>query len=293
MKSVKISPHNENGFVLIGLLFVMVILAVIALGLNRQTGMQQKMGANQTRSIQNYLGQLACIEDTIWRLKQDPNWRPNLYTDLHFVNTTGNANDTITTSGGNFETDGFAAGDRIVIMHSAPDNDGFFTVLAVAGNTIEVASNTLSTGGAGSGVATIALLAGPEKIYFELTFVQGTDCANDKIVRASGNFKADGFTWGDKITIFDAWTIEKDIYNIAAISETGDMIELQHGSLTNSGTDFAKIAVLRGQRYVYSGMPYYRQLWTTRVCDTGDFIALSCASPGAQRAVTDLIQVNV
>jgi sugar lactone lactonase YvrE len=142
-------------------------------------------------------------------------------------------------------------------------------------------------------VATIALLAGPEKIYFELTFVQGTDCANDKIVRASGNFKADGFTWGDKITIFDAWTIEKDIYNIAAISETGDMIELQHGSLTNSGTDFAKIAVLRGQRYVYSGMPYYRQLWTTRVCDTGDFIALSCASPGAQRAVTDLIQVNV
>ncbi|MBW2428323.1 MAG: prepilin-type N-terminal cleavage/methylation domain-containing protein, partial [Deltaproteobacteria bacterium] len=33
MKSVKISPHNEKGFVLIGLLFVMVILAVIALGL--------------------------------------------------------------------------------------------------------------------------------------------------------------------------------------------------------------------------------------------------------------------
>jgi sugar lactone lactonase YvrE len=293
MQSVKLSHHNEKGFVLVGLLFVMVILAVIALGLNRQTGMQQKMGANQTRSTQNYLGQLACIEDTIWRLKQDPNWRPNLYTDLHFVNSPGNANDTVTTSGGNFEQDGFAAGDRIAIMHSAPYNDGFFTVLAVAGNTIEVASNTLFSGGAGSGVATIEVLIGPEKIYFELTFVQGAACANDKIIRASGNFKGDGFTRGDKIAIFDAWTINEDIYNIAAISDTGNTIEIEHGSLTNGGTDYAKIAVMRGQRYVYNGMPYYRKLWNTRVCDTGDFIGLSCASPGGRQAVTDLIQIHL
>ena len=293
MKSVKISHPNEKGFVLIGLLFLMVILAVIALGLNRRTGMQQKMGANQTRSTQTYLGQLACIEDTIWNLKQDPNWRPNLYTDLHFVNSIGAANDTLTTSGGNFGQDGFAAGDRIAIMNSAPYNDGYFTVLAVAGNTIEVAPDTLVTGGAGSGVATIAPLALGEQTYSDLTFTPGVGCLNDRITSVLGDFKTDGFAQGDTVAILNTSTLDNGIYKVLSISETGKTIDIAQGSLINGGTGSAAIGVARGQVFVFNSTPYYRKLWHTRVCETGDFIGLSCASLGGQQALTDLIQINL
>lgn len=66
---------KDKGFVLIGMLFVMVLVGVTAVALNRRAGMEANMAANQTQSVQIYLGQSAATENAIWRLMQSPGWR--------------------------------------------------------------------------------------------------------------------------------------------------------------------------------------------------------------------------
>ncbi len=66
---------GEAGFVLIVMFFTLVLIAVTALALNRRAGMQSRMAANSTLSVQTEAGQLAAVEDAVWQLTQSPAWR--------------------------------------------------------------------------------------------------------------------------------------------------------------------------------------------------------------------------
>jgi Tfp pilus assembly protein PilX len=61
---------KQKGFILLGILFMMVLMAVTAVALNRRAGLQVRMAANQARSVQISLGQLAAIEHAGWQLMQ-------------------------------------------------------------------------------------------------------------------------------------------------------------------------------------------------------------------------------
>ncbi len=66
---------KQKGFILLGVLFMMVLMAVTAIGMNRRAGMQVRMAANQTRAVQAGFGQLAALEHAAWELMQNPAWR--------------------------------------------------------------------------------------------------------------------------------------------------------------------------------------------------------------------------
>lgn len=66
---------KQKGFILISMLFMMVLLAVTAITLNRRAGLQARMASNQISSIQTALGQSAATEKVIWELTKDPMWR--------------------------------------------------------------------------------------------------------------------------------------------------------------------------------------------------------------------------
>ena len=68
-------PDNQQGFVLVGVLCMMVLLAVTAATLNRQSGLQARRAANQTVVAQAYLGEVAAVEHAVWSLMQNPTWR--------------------------------------------------------------------------------------------------------------------------------------------------------------------------------------------------------------------------
>jgi sugar lactone lactonase YvrE len=292
MLFIKSGYNNQKGFILIGLLFTMVILAVIALSMNQRAGMQAKMAANQTRSIQANFGQLACIENGLWKLNQEPNWRTGRYTDLTFVNGGGGANDTIVTAGCDFVGAGFAAGDEVAILYSAPANDGIHTLLSTTANSLAVANGSLSPGGAGLGSAIIRALSGAKKTYPLLTFSTGSNCGNDKITRSTGDFSTDGFARGDQIAVVDSSHSNDGIYTILAVSEAGTTIELTNGSLNPGTSGTATMAVLRGQRYDYQGVSYEQTVRDTFICGSGSFINLSCAPHGGLNALTDLIRLR-
>jgi len=63
---------NENGFVLIGMLFLMILIAVTAVALNRRAGLQAKLTAGQVRTVQARFDQEAAVENALWELTQDP-----------------------------------------------------------------------------------------------------------------------------------------------------------------------------------------------------------------------------
>jgi len=70
-----IKDNNKKGFILISMLFMMVLLAVTAITLNRRAALQSRMAVNQISSIQTALGQSAATEKVIWELTKDPMWR--------------------------------------------------------------------------------------------------------------------------------------------------------------------------------------------------------------------------
>ena len=72
---MKKSKMKQKGFILISMLFMMVLLAVTAITLNRRSALQSRMAANQIASIQRSLGQTAAVEHAIWKLTKDPFWR--------------------------------------------------------------------------------------------------------------------------------------------------------------------------------------------------------------------------
>ncbi len=69
------NDRQEKGFILIIMLFLMVLLAVVAIALNSQTALSAKMAGNQGDAAQSYFGELAVIEQSLWKLAGDPSWR--------------------------------------------------------------------------------------------------------------------------------------------------------------------------------------------------------------------------
>ncbi|RJQ48349.1 MAG: hypothetical protein C4530_24765, partial [Desulfobacteraceae bacterium] len=72
---MKVSAKKQSGFILLGMVFVMVLMAVTAVGINRQAALQDRIGANQTYRSRLSLGQLAAVEHAGWKLKMEPGWR--------------------------------------------------------------------------------------------------------------------------------------------------------------------------------------------------------------------------
>ena len=66
---------NNRGYILVGMIFMMLLLAVMAMGMNRRAGMQARMASNKAKSAQIYFGQLAAAEHARWNLLQNPTWR--------------------------------------------------------------------------------------------------------------------------------------------------------------------------------------------------------------------------
>ena len=75
MKQDKIFHTGDRGYILLMVVVMMLVMAVMAFGMNRRAGMRAKMAANQTRSSQTHLGQIAALEDAAWLLNRDPGWR--------------------------------------------------------------------------------------------------------------------------------------------------------------------------------------------------------------------------
>ena len=63
---------NKRGFVLITLVFLMLILAVMAIALNRRAGMLMRMASNQSFGVQCSAEGQAVVERGLWRITVDP-----------------------------------------------------------------------------------------------------------------------------------------------------------------------------------------------------------------------------
>jgi trimeric autotransporter adhesin len=66
---------NDKGFIVITVLFMLLLLSVTALTLSSRAGVQSRMASNQTDAVQGYFSQQAVIEQSAWKLAQDPCWR--------------------------------------------------------------------------------------------------------------------------------------------------------------------------------------------------------------------------
>ena len=66
---------NDRGYILLVVVVMMLAMAVMAFGMNRRAGMQARMSANQIRSSQIHLGQIAALEHAAWALNLNPTWR--------------------------------------------------------------------------------------------------------------------------------------------------------------------------------------------------------------------------
>lgn len=75
MSESKQPKIKQKGYILVGMLFMMVLIAVSAISLNRKAGMQERMAANHMRTAKLSLGQMAAIEQAAWQLKKTPDWR--------------------------------------------------------------------------------------------------------------------------------------------------------------------------------------------------------------------------
>ena len=54
--------NSERGFILLVVVALMLLLAVIALAMNRDAALNLNIAANRTASDQNYLGEVSCID---------------------------------------------------------------------------------------------------------------------------------------------------------------------------------------------------------------------------------------
>lgn len=66
---------KDKGFVILGLIFMLVLMAVTAVAINRRAALQSRMAKNQNQITQTSLGQLTATEQIMWQLTKDPFWR--------------------------------------------------------------------------------------------------------------------------------------------------------------------------------------------------------------------------
>ena len=284
-------PHyfriKEKGFILVGMMGMMLLVAVVATGMNRNAGMHARITTNRAQSVQSYFGQMAGIEEALWQLTQDPNWQPARYEDLTFEKYTS-VPSSITTAGGDFEADGFAAGQTIAVYANEGGIDGIYPVLSVAGNKINVPSGALKDR---HGTALIQTLSGPVNSY-NVVFTQGAGCENDTITKDVGNFVGDGLKKGGQFYLFSEHNI--GFYTVLNdLSKTPNRIEVAHGTFTYSGMAWVSVAPLKSRTFTFNGMTYDRKLWYTMLCDQGLFAGLSCAREGSSRGLSDLVQLKM
>ena len=74
---------NDRGYVLIVVVLMMLVMAVMAFGMNQRAGMQARMSANQIRSNQIHLGQIAALEEAAWTLSRHPSLRTSGAGDIY------------------------------------------------------------------------------------------------------------------------------------------------------------------------------------------------------------------
>ncbi|MBT3175677.1 MAG: hypothetical protein HOG03_05240 [Desulfobacula sp.] len=68
-------PDNQKGFLLISVIFIMLLLAVSIFSINYYSVTQVRMAGNQTSSIQTSYDLKAIVEQSVWKLTQNPFWR--------------------------------------------------------------------------------------------------------------------------------------------------------------------------------------------------------------------------
>ncbi|MFC1516347.1 SMP-30/gluconolactonase/LRE family protein [Thermodesulfobacteriota bacterium] len=57
------------------MLFLMILIAVTAMALNRRAGLEARISAGQARAVQTRFDQTAVVETAVWELTQNPLWR--------------------------------------------------------------------------------------------------------------------------------------------------------------------------------------------------------------------------
>lgn len=65
---------NNKGFILISITFILLLIGVTSVALNRKAGLQSKMAENHRQAVQTAMGQNAAVEQAMWKLTEDPLW---------------------------------------------------------------------------------------------------------------------------------------------------------------------------------------------------------------------------
>ena len=215
-------PKKAEGFILISMLFMMVLLAVTAITLNRRAALQSRMASNQINSIQISLGQEAATQHGIWKLTKDPMWRTAAGgEDYTYAGTTYNRKVLSSTVSGytdavmvSVKARGAARGistgfryylDDLFIISSPnqifidtwdnifiadPDNHSIFKKDGASGEMSRVAGTGLSGFSGDGGPATSAQLNGPYGVWVDnsgIIYIADSDNNRIRKVDLAGN----------------------------------------------------------------------------------------------------------
>jgi len=73
--TVILNRNRDSGYVLVVLLVLLSVMAIVAVGINRRAGIEAAIVANQASAIQQQAGAEGVFNESIWRLKNDWDWR--------------------------------------------------------------------------------------------------------------------------------------------------------------------------------------------------------------------------
>ncbi|MBU4319151.1 MAG: DUF4347 domain-containing protein, partial [Proteobacteria bacterium] len=154
--------------------------------------------------------------------------------------------DTLTRSRGSWSSDGYKAGDVIVVTGAAkPANNGTFTITGISldGRVLILADATFADGieeANGSGVIITPRILGKLNGDATLTFFDAPGANADTISRSNGSWLADGFTTGDAITITGSGTND-NTYVVAKATDT--VLFLDSGYFLEGASSVSKVEV--------------------------------------------------
>ncbi len=147
---------NRAGTILLAVMIVMLLLAVTAITLNRQTAMRVIMATNVRDATQARYGQLAVMEQAVWRLTSDAMWR------------TGQTASRVDFAGTTFElwvTNAMASGYADAIVIACRSANGTTRRARAVRYIIDTAAGSGNPGSAGDGgAATTARLNNPRRV---------------------------------------------------------------------------------------------------------------------------------
>jgi hypothetical protein len=138
---------NQNGFLLISIIFIMLLMAVSIFSINYYSVTQVRMASNHTDSVQMGYDLKAIVEESVWKLTDNLFWRtgetgedfpgnnvPNAVPQDSVTDATTNGTTTITKAGENFlET--CIVGDTVFIWDGTTQADhGVYFIETVTDN---------------------------------------------------------------------------------------------------------------------------------------------------------------